>query len=871
MPKEDPQSHPPPLKRGDACLYCRKRRIRCSATKPTCTHCAKIGRECVYDVKKPTSRVQQLEEKVAQLESLLRNGAMSGEGVPSAPGLQANGSTPSLPHQSSDNTSPEATPLPQQISTSTSYSFLNNETLDVNLFGGKYPAIPPADNDFNLFPSFGGSIFGSIGSIMPQPQPQAEQAFDFSALDPTFMNMVNSFQISTGLTEPIPQPQQQQQPMAFGQSPAPPAPPSHLNAVQASINPHTAQPFPLSTSAEPMPQTYTSLPKLPFLNNNFCTSVASEALPTNPSVVAELASASANVHEDMDALLKATAAPSAEQWATGMTQDLNFDRGQENTQLVGGWFDANDLPKVARDHLLNLFFSGMRLFGQEFHVPRFMASLSLPLSKRPHNCLLYSMYTMASRISTSQPIRNLEPHFHSIACRQLELAITQADKLLDAIRASSILAVYKYSIARYHEGWMMSGQAARLAISCGLHQIQSSVWKSNNNKSYEMVADLGGLMRHRSYILPPPVDAVEHGERIWAFWSIFVVDRCGSISTQWVPAIPDDVIITPFPRPLHEYELGLVTEADNISISSIYAPSPPRSRPLRYDYADLVNIRLRAITLLERASKLMYLPPEPGWDANLERHRSESSGSTFFLPKGPDEMNEYLSSPSGSGSTFTSGLNHTDTPGRFRKNKGWTKTAKVRNSKAYNEVRQALLLIEEDLPEEWRTNWLEWDGKVQAWHFNGARKDIISLHLVLGCAWMFIEDIYVFGAENTTAVNIAKRLTVTVRYLAQQAAHSDLDAFTAMMWSFMSKVLIREMKRCEFSGDKLGAAAIEPDIDTLVQALKQFGQGHAVAVMQAMRQERYKNSNWEDVEFMKGDDESSSDEETVWQKKGGGR
>lgn len=47
---------------------------------------------------------------------------------------------------------------------------------------------------------------------------------------------------------------------------------------------------------------------------------------------------------------------------------------------------------------------------------------------------------------------------------------------------------------------------------------------------------------------------------------------------------------------------------------------------------------------------------------------------------------------------------------------------------------------------------------------------------------MFIEDVYVFGAENTTAVNIAKRLTVTVRYLAQQAAHSDLDVFMAMMW-----------------------------------------------------------------------------------------
>lgn len=262
----------------------------------------------------------------------------------------------------------------------------------------------------------------------------------------------------------------------------------------------------------------------------------------------------------------------------------------------------------------------------------------------------------------------------------------------------------------------------------------------------------------------------------------------------------------------------------------------------------------------------MYLPPEPGWDKDLERRRSESSGSTFFLPKRLDEMYEYLPSPSGSGPTLSSEPNHTDTTGKFRKNKGWTRTAKVRTPKAYNEVRQALLFIEEDLPEEWRTNWLEWDGKVQAWHFNGARKDIISLHLVLGCAWMFIEDVYVFGAENTTAVNIAKRLTVTVRYLAQQAAHSDLDVFIAMMWSFMSQVLIREMKRREASGDKLGAAAIELDIDTLVQALKQFGQGYAVAVMQAMRQERYKNSNWEDVEFMKVDDEDSSDEEIVWQK-----
>lgn len=71
------------------------------------------------------------------------------------------------------------------------------------------------------------------------------------------------------------------------------------------------------------------------------------------------------------------------------------------------------------------------------------------------------MYLMASRISSSPAIRSLEPHFHSIASRQLDESISRADRLFDAVRAATILATYKYSLARYHEGWMMSGLAMR--------------------------------------------------------------------------------------------------------------------------------------------------------------------------------------------------------------------------------------------------------------------------------------------------------------------------------------------------------------------------------------------------------------------------
>jgi nitrate reductase assembly molybdenum cofactor insertion protein NarJ len=71
------------------------------------------------------------------------------------------------------------------------------------------------------------------------------------------------------------------------------------------------------------------------------------------------------------------------------------------------------------------------------------------------------MYLLASRISSSPSIRALETHFANIASRQLEESIAKADRLFDATRAAAILSTYKYSNARYHEGWMMVGLAAR--------------------------------------------------------------------------------------------------------------------------------------------------------------------------------------------------------------------------------------------------------------------------------------------------------------------------------------------------------------------------------------------------------------------------
>ncbi|KAK4686784.1 hypothetical protein P7C73_g3328, partial [Tremellales sp. Uapishka_1] len=841
------------LKRGDACLYCRKRRIKCSATKPSCQHCVKLKRECIYDSGKSVSRVKQLEERVAELEGYLKTGT-EGERRESASTESGDPIVhrPGMPHHSST----DSEPLP---SSSTMYGFTDQQNVDINMLDSFVSPSFLQDTSFPVpFSAFGASIFATAN---PAPPPASvgqnnndilpEDLFDFSTLDPSFMNLVNSFEAATtGGSETVPSTSfaghRDSNPMSRPLLPAAvphanPASIPHSNPPNSQTYPPNPD-FPLFQSpvessrpwASPSTNISTSskFSSNPISSSGPTSTSASESVPYHAYVTEyNVAEEDVEVRGERVAPLPPPHLPEGAGW--------KGDPELEELGLVGGWFDAADLPKQARDHLLNLFFGRMRMFGQEFHIPRFFASLALPPQKRPHPCLLYSMYLMSSRISSSPSIRSLEQHFYSIAAKQLEEAISRADRLLDATKAATILAVYKYSHARYHEGWMMTGQAAReddarLAISCGLHQIASSVFKPSPVPTDGRAA-LMAVMRQRAFVVPPPADAVELGERIWSFWSIYTVDRCGSISAQWPPAIPDDIVSTPYPRSLPEYELGLVTQADDYTIGSLYDnPQPPRS-PF-YGESTYIELRLRAIAILERSSKLMYAKPE----APAGSTSSSSSNSPHSA------IDEYLLMQNMA--AFMDVDEDTTSPA-----KGANRTAQIRCPKAYEEVRQALLRVEADMPAERRTNWEAWDGKVQAWHFSGLKKDIVTLHFILGCAWMFLFDVYSYKTENTRAVAVARRLVFTIRTVMQDDIDGDIDVFIAMTWSFIVKILIREAKRLQSLGDVLTAGPLEAEIETIVQALKIFGKRYGIASMQATRVERYRASTLEEMSFMEGD------------------
>jgi hypothetical protein len=158
------------------------------------------------------------------------------------------------------------------------------------------------------------------------------------------------------------------------------------------------------------------------------------------------------------------------------------------------------------------------------------------------------------------------------ACTPMYLsqAVTQlwhAPIGVQLIQTHALLAVYFYHTGRVHDGRYYTGAAAALALQCGLHQVRSG-------QPPPVVAP---GVRTVGLGLPPPEDAVEEGERINAFWTVYAQDRVWAVALG-VPVIINDVadsqmqVDTPWPLDMVQYELvrGLCPPRRGHSHSRMY-------------------------------------------------------------------------------------------------------------------------------------------------------------------------------------------------------------------------------------------------------------------------------------------------------------
>lgn len=189
-----------------------------------------------------------------------------------------------------------------------------------------------------------------------------------------------------------------------------------------------------------------------------------------------------------------------------------------------------------RIYSLELFFQFRHHCQFELYIPRFIESLSLPPDQGPHPALLNIMYALACHFSPSSILSPHEPFFISRTIKALSHSLARADRLLHFIVASSLLARYYAFKGRLVETQACSGTNARFAYALGLHKIPSRIWKHNASNAHSSYATL----------LPPPKDSIELGERINAFWTLFVNDRAISLGTGLPCAMLDMVCIQAF-------------------------------------------------------------------------------------------------------------------------------------------------------------------------------------------------------------------------------------------------------------------------------------------------------------------------------------
>ncbi|KAF9018505.1 hypothetical protein BDZ89DRAFT_1044453 [Hymenopellis radicata] len=182
--------------------------------------------------------------------------------------------------------------------------------------------------------------------------------------------------------------------------------------------------------------------------------------------------------------------------------------------------------------------------GFFLNISRFYGALSAPEpSVRPLDALMNAILLWGSHLSDITGTNAYEPNFLALAVRDAAqgLASGHPQAVMHSIQAEVLLSHYFYRQSRFLEGKYHASIAVSLVLSSHLHKIQS----------VDEPLDVTSL--------PPPTDAVDEGERINGFWTVFILSNCwaaveGSPSPfQFTSSSPEARIDLPWPLEIESY------------------------------------------------------------------------------------------------------------------------------------------------------------------------------------------------------------------------------------------------------------------------------------------------------------------------------
>ncbi|KAL5512593.1 hypothetical protein ACEPAG_3246 [Sanghuangporus baumii] len=213
--------------------------------------------------------------------------------------------------------------------------------------------------------------------------------------------------------------------------------------------------------------------------------------------------------------------------------------------------------------LVQIFLPQARRLHFVLHVPRLLHGMTQhahdPL--RPHKSLTSAIALWALRIMGPNAEHDAhESHLLNVSRDSLSAGHSSAVSRhrMQAIQAEILLALYLFNDARIMEGRYHLVAAGTGVLACGLHRISDH---RRNPTSSIPLSGVGEIL-----VLDPPQDAIELGERINLFWSVYALDRCWSVVLGSAPVLPDHPIsgaTVRSPMPLH------LDICNNLSINEI--------------------------------------------------------------------------------------------------------------------------------------------------------------------------------------------------------------------------------------------------------------------------------------------------------------
>lgn len=164
------------------------------------------------------------------------------------------------------------------------------------------------------------------------------------------------------------------------------------------------------------------------------------------------------------------------------------------------------------------------------------------------------MYLWGSHFCKDPALHAREPEYFAEATQRITdaLFVSNGTSLRDhavlfVVQAEILLAYYLFYVNRNLEGRYHASAAGALVLSCQLNLVRSD----------RVIANGGS--EDAVFGMVPPKDSVEEGERIDAFWSVYILDKTWSTALGFPSAIPGDSaftlkIDTPWPVEMQTYE-----------------------------------------------------------------------------------------------------------------------------------------------------------------------------------------------------------------------------------------------------------------------------------------------------------------------------